>query len=325
MKNITPIITIVVPVYKVEKYLEKCVNSLIHQTLKDIEIILVDDGSPDSCPKICDEYAKADLRIKVIHKENGGLSDARNVGVREATGEYILFVDSDDFIELDTCERFIENIGNHRPDLVVGNARKINNGEIMNMQHQFNTNGQMITGKEYLKKELNSGTMHMAVWLNLYSRNFLVNNKLEFKVGLLHEDEQYTPRIFLKSKTVIGTDIIFYNYLIRDGSITTAQNKTKNAEHIMQTCRELEEIYNGIDDVELRRLLNDNLVNKLLYIYQVAGLHKKENSYLIDKKFLKGKAYTRRNKLRVFIFQLNSMLYYNLNIGYKRFKEKFTF
>ena len=93
------VISIVVPIYKVEKYIKKCIDSIIEQTYKNLEIILVDDGSPDGCAKICDEYAKKDKRIKAIHKENGGLSDARNVGIDISTGKYICFVDSDDYIE----------------------------------------------------------------------------------------------------------------------------------------------------------------------------------------------------------------------------------
>ena len=115
-------ISIIVPVYKVEKELDRCVQSLLKQTYKNLEIILVDDGSPDHCPILCDQYALEDERIRVIHKKNGGLSDARNAGLNLATGEYVLYVDSDDYIELDTCERFIKAAGNQKIDIVVGNA-----------------------------------------------------------------------------------------------------------------------------------------------------------------------------------------------------------
>ncbi len=98
------LITVIVPVFKVEKYLEKCVKSICCQTYKNLEIILVDDGSPDNCGKMCDKYAKSDKRIKVIHKENGGLSDARNAGIKMATGKYIAFVDSDDYVSNDYIE-----------------------------------------------------------------------------------------------------------------------------------------------------------------------------------------------------------------------------
>ena len=124
---LNPQISIIVPIYKVEKELGRCVNSLRHQTLKNIEIILVDDGSPDKCPQMCDEYAKQDNRIKVIHKVNGGLSDARNDGLMQARGQYILFVDSDDYIRHNACEILYSNAAKDYLDIVVTDAIKIEN------------------------------------------------------------------------------------------------------------------------------------------------------------------------------------------------------
>lgn len=115
-------ISIIVPVYKVEHELDRCVKSLLGQTYKNIEIILVDDGSPDCCPKMCDEFARQDNRVKVVHKRNGGLSDARNAGLKVASGEYVLYVDSDDYIDIDSCERFMEARNNENVDIIVGNA-----------------------------------------------------------------------------------------------------------------------------------------------------------------------------------------------------------
>ena len=105
-----PLISVIVPIYNVEKYLARCVDSIVNQTYKNLEIILVDDGSPDRCPQMCDDYAEKDSRIKVVHKKNGGLSDARNAGMAVATGEYISFIDSDDWIETSMFELLINNI-----------------------------------------------------------------------------------------------------------------------------------------------------------------------------------------------------------------------
>lgn len=313
MKRIKPMISIIVPIYKVENYLERCIESLTNQTYKNIEIILVDDGSPDNCPKICDDYADKDHRVKVIHKLNGGLSDARNRGLEEAISEYILFVDSDDYIELNACEQFVEIIKKQKADIIVGNAKRIEKNKISLMGHRYITTNKIITGPEFLKKELSTNSMHMAAWLNLYNKDFLLKNKLKFKVGILHEDIEFTPRVFLKAKTIIGTNIVFYNYLIRDGSITTQKNKTKNAEHIMAICKELDKIYIGIDDKELKKLLDNSLVDMFLNTFQVAGLHKKKYAYLVDKKFLKGKSYTKRNKFRVILIYFNKSIYYHVN------------
>lgn len=140
-------ISLIVPIYKVEKYLNKCIESLLNQTHKDLEIILVNDGSPDHCPQMCDEWAKKDHRIKVIHKINGGVSSARNVGLDVATGEYIQFVDSDDFLELNACERLLNEITTRHADLVTCNMRLINfNLKQPNLQ-DFHTDNQV----EYLK------------------------------------------------------------------------------------------------------------------------------------------------------------------------------
>ena len=112
-------ISIIVPIYKVEKYINKCVDSILHQTYDELEIILVDDGSPDNCPAICDEYAKKDSRIQVIHKQNGGLINARKSGLEIAKGEYIGFVDGDDWIEPEMYELFARQIKKYSPDMVI--------------------------------------------------------------------------------------------------------------------------------------------------------------------------------------------------------------
>jgi glycosyltransferase involved in cell wall biosynthesis len=314
-------ISIIVPVYNVEQYLDKCVQSLIRQTYPHIEIILVDDGSTDQCPALCDEYRKQDDRIKVIHKSNGGLSEARNFGLSAATGEFILFVDSDDYIEEDSCLRFIEAMNGQKRDIVVGNAKIFNNRKIKLMKHSYITKGICVTGPDYLEMELKNGTMYMAACLNLYNRIFLDKYNLKFKAGLLHEDEHFTPRVFLKAKQVIGTDILFYNYVIRNNSITTQKNKVKNAEDLIQTCKELEQVYDQIDDNTLKKLLKNDLVDKYLYMFQVAELYKKDYSYLIDKQFLRGKAYTKRNKAKVCLFLFNKHLYYLINKILKSIKK----
>ena len=306
-------ISIVVPVYMVEDYLDRCVQSLLGQTYQQIEIIFVEDGSPDACPVMCDNYAKLDSRIRVIHKSNGGLSEARNVGLKAALGDYILFVDSDDFIDTDACERFIRVMGNQLPDIVVGNARRIETEKVTVMQHQLNMLGQVVTGEQYLKAELKTGTMHMAAWLNLYNREFLLKNELEFKVGILHEDEQFTPRVLLKAGEVIGTDLVFYNYLIRDGSITKNRDRTRNGINIVQTCFELAKLYESLKDKELKRLLYDNLVTKYLYGFQIGRLYRKEHDELIDKGFLLRRASSPKTRCKALLFSINKRMYFWLN------------
>ena len=161
-----PVFSIIVPIYKVEQYLEKCVYSLLNQTYKNIEIILVDDGSPDNCPQMCDEFGKIDNRVVVLHKQNGGLSDARNHGMEAAQGEYIMFVDSDDYIALDACEKFAEFVDKEY-DVLIGEA-VIEGGEA-NVQH-IEISKTVYTGQDYLAAALEARKMPMAAWLNVYRK-----------------------------------------------------------------------------------------------------------------------------------------------------------
>ncbi len=128
---VAPLISIIVPVYKVEMYIKKCINSIINQTYKNIEIILVDDGSPDNCGKICDDYSKTDKRIIVVHKDNGGLSDARNRGLIAASGQFITFVDSDDYIELNYIETHYNNLINNNADISIAGHNVIYNSSLI--------------------------------------------------------------------------------------------------------------------------------------------------------------------------------------------------
>lgn len=310
-------ISIVVPIYNVENYLNKCINSLLEQTYKKIEIILVNDGSTDSSSTICEKYKIYDNRIKIVHKKNGGLSDARNIGIEKSEGDYILFVDSDDYIDKDSCEKFINILKNKTADIITGNARKIQNKISSLIQYSQSEFSLSMSGEKFLKKELKNGTMHMAVWLNLYKREFLINKNLKFKKGLLHEDEEFTPRAFLKATSVISTKILFYNYVVRTNSITTTKNLEKNAYDILKICTELHKIYILVEDKELNQLLRDNLVTKYLYAFQIGKFYKKKYQGFLDEKFLLENSYSRKNIYKVNIFCFNKKIYYLINKLYK--------
>lgn len=302
--------SIIVPVYKVEEYLHRCVQSLILQTYKDIEIILVDDGSPDSCPQICDEYAKQDNRVRVIHKENGGLSDARNVGLAIAQGEYVIFVDSDDYIEKNTCEAFSQYL-NLGADILVGDANIVGqrNGFLL---HNDDLKGKSVSGKEYLKRSLSANQAPMAAWLSIYKRDFLSQNNLCFKYGILHEDEQFSPRAFLVASKVVYTGINFYNYFIREDSITTKKDLRRNAHDLYETLFELEKIYLKIQDEQLKKLLLDSLVIKYLNMFFIGCLYKYKKDFLY-KDFLKRNAYRKKTKLKVRLFRFSPRIYCMVN------------
>lgn len=303
--------SIIVPIYNVEEYLERCVESLINQTYKNIEIILVDDGSLDSCPQKCDEYGKSDSRIVVIHKKNGGLSEARNEGLEHATGDYILFVDSDDYIDKDTCERF-SKYANKNVDIIVADA--IVEGAEENLIHI--ESDKIMTGEQFLLESYRENKAPMAAWLNIFKRSFLLNNQLVFKNGILHEDEEFTPRALLKANTVIVSGELFYHYIVRANSITTKKDKRKNAIDLFDTCKELEIVYKNIKNSELKNFLLNSLTDKYLSLFQKGELYKYGSSYY-HKIFIIRNAKKWRTKMKGMIYFISPKLYYKINCFFK--------
>lgn len=306
--------SIIIPIYNVEKYLERCIESVINQTYSNIEIILVDDGSSDNCPQICDEYREKDFRIKVLHKQNGGLSDARNEGLKIANGDYVLFVDSDDYIEKDTCEKFCAFI-DKGADILVGDG--IVSGGNCDIGH-IKELGEF-KSYDFIKKSLIENKFPKVVWVNLYRRAFLCEKDLNFKKGILHEDENFTPKAFLQADTVIYTGICFYNYIIRENSITTQKDKTKNAIDVYDTCVELYSIYKNLADKKLKKLLMDNLAVIYLNVFQAGKLYQYGKEF-IHKRFLIKTSKRLKTKLKTALFLISPKLYYKLNYVTKREK-----
>lgn len=212
MKNL---ISVIVPVYNVESYLERCIDSIINQTYSNLEIILVNDGSTDSSGSICEQYSEKDSRIKVIHKKNGGLSDARNVGLDVATGEFISFIDSDDWVSRtmfsEMVEQFIDNVD------IVGAKFIESSGQIE--QSLINDSGQVLifSGEAALKAHLNGKYFYISVWNKLYRRELF--EQLRFPVGRLAEDLYITHKLLIKSRQVAFIDKTVMYYFQREGSI----------------------------------------------------------------------------------------------------------
>ena len=216
-----PRISIIVPIYNVEGYLDRCVKSLLEQTCSSLEILLVDDGSSDRCPEICDSWAKKDSRIRVIHKLNGGLSDARNVGIEEAQGEYLLFVDSDDHIAEKACEVLLKSAERNKADIVCCNFF-LDFGfyqELRSMPVEWIS--KQLSGAEGLEMFLRSQEIWLVVaWNKLYRRSlFFTDERVRFPVGRLHEDEFTSYRLLYQSKKTVFVKEPLYYYVQREGSI----------------------------------------------------------------------------------------------------------
>lgn len=309
------VFSIIIPVYRVEKYIHKCVQSALDQSFAGIEVILVDDGSPDGCPAICDSLAERDPRVRVIHKPNGGLSDARNAGIQAAQGDYILLLDSDDYIDTDTCWRLLP-YAQSCCDIIVGDG--VCEGGNVPLRHDFDC--PVCTGRAFMKAALDHGEMPMAAWLYVFRRRFLEENSLFFKKGILHEDEQFTPRAFLQAQRVVNSHVCFYHYMIRDGSITTSPDLRRNARDFLATCRELEQIYAKLPEVSLRTRLTDQLAGKYLSLFQRGRLYQWGREYC-PKRYLLRLARCPKNKLKTILFALSPRLYWYINHASKSLRS----
>ena len=224
-------LSIVVPIYKVEPYLCKCVDSLLDQDLpkEDYEIILVDDGSPDCCGEICDEYASKYGNIRVIHRENGGLSAARNSGIEIAQGKYIQFVDSDDYLEPNVLKTLVEKMDADNLDILRFNYQNVNeNFEVFEpnkVSKPFvDYRDEVCDGLTFLNERL--GFACYAVQFML-KKDLLSERELFFKEGIHFEDTEWTPRVLLQALRVTSVSLMVYDYYVRVGSITKSTDKAK--------------------------------------------------------------------------------------------------
>ena len=203
------LVSIIVPVYNVEPYLEKCINSILNQTYKDFELILVDDGSPDNCPAICDEYAKKDSRITVIHKQNGGVSSARNEGIKIAKGEFIWFVDSDDYIETNALEILSGYIEKSPSDLYIFEQGLSEKFDIDNLNNLFY--------EHYFKYHFG-----FAPWNKIYKNSILQSSSLFFDTEeTVGEDLLFNVNYYTKINSLKFLDEKLYHYVVRENSAMT--------------------------------------------------------------------------------------------------------
>lgn len=226
-----PRISVIIPVYNVEDYVERCIDSVLGQNCTDVEIILVDDGSSDRSGSICDEYARREPRIKVIHQLNGGPGEARNAGLMEATGEYISFIDGDDWIEKDTYGQLVKIIEQYSPDMIRFGFKKIQSGKVVAERTMFYPKGYYqgealnpqrldIISNEYILDYKKNRVL--SAWSNFYRRELIEKNKIIFitEREILNEDYLFVLQTFMAAESVYISDKNFYCYDTRRGSIT---------------------------------------------------------------------------------------------------------
>ncbi len=268
MKDIT--LSIIVPIYKVENYLRICIDSVLKQTYDNFELILVDDGSPDNCPAICDEYAQNDNRIKVIHKKNAGLSSARNSGLLSAKGDYVIFLDSDDYyLKDDFFQIIIDKISESRTDIYFFKRSKY-----YEKTQQLEISENLYSDKELeiadfgqLLLELSKNDRIEAnASLKVISKELLIKNELFFKEGIISEDIEWFFRLALQIKNASLINNANYCYRIREGSISRSKNK-KNLEDLLDIIENYSYIYKNLQS---NNSLKKAILNYISYEYYIS-------------------------------------------------------
>jgi len=253
--------SVIVPIYKVEKYLNECVNSILSQSFKDFELILVDDGSPDNCPDICDEYVHKDTRVKVIHKENGGLSDARNAGMKESTGKYIIFIDSDDYVTKEYFLQAVYDKCDNNADIVLYKFIKYYEEEKRLEKCNYNFPKDLPDQKTstVINALVMNDAFYCSAWSKCVKASLLKENKIEFEKGLLGEDQEWYYHVVMVAKTYEMIDEPFIAYRQRSGSIT----KSSTMKNLTDCLYVLEKwsgyVKNSNMDGDLKDALNGSL------------------------------------------------------------------
>lgn len=312
-----PLISVIIPVYNVEQYLRKCLESIINQTYKNLEIILIDDGSTDNSGKICDEYAKKDTRIQTIHKKNGGLSDARNCGLKKSTGDYIVFVDSDDWMDFDGIRYMFILSKKYDAPLVIGGTEKTaeSTGKVLWSDFKECEDLQIMTKKESMRDVFINGC---ASWARLYKKE--VHKDVFFPVGEINEDEAIVLQILERCNTIVKSSKIVYNYRFRENSITSTKFYKKKLDwckHSKDNWDYIKKFHSEIEKEAKTRYINsivwalNNMTVDLSNFAEDIYLFRKELK-IYYKEYIKDITIPQKERLRVFFMCHFYYLYANI-------------
>ena len=321
------LISVVLPVYNVERYIVKCINSVLNQTYKNIEVILVDDGSSDRCPQICEKYAKKDNRVKVVHKRNGGLSDARNAGIKIANGEYITFIDSDDYVDEDYVEFLYNNIEKTNADIAIGAHRVLyDSGKIIEKATHENS---ILEPKQVLARILYDDGIDLSAWGKLYKISLF--DDIKFPKGRLFEDSATTYMLVDKAKKITVNSESKYNYIIRKNSISNAKFSPKKMDLIISTremCEYVKEKYPDLEKAANRRLMYAYLstLSQLAKCKEKYPEEEKEMTTYIKKhgnEILRDKRVPKRDKLGIISLKFGFRFYKLIWRLYLKFTKRF--
>ena len=294
--------SIIIPVYKVEKYLCDCVESILNQSFRDFEVILVDDGSPDKCPEICDDYAQKDERVKVIHKANGGQADARNAGLEASSGEYVFFIDSDDFLANDDVFQLLAEKTGNAPDIVHFKFKEWfeSDGHIADCRFDYNVPTDNRTVAEIYRDLIDKDAYYNSAWSKIIRRDLLVDNNIRFEKGIVGEDNEWYYHVVMVANSLVLVDESLYVYRRRQGSTTTSTTR-KNLLDQLYVLNKWEKILKEKRDDDRSCVVRGSLAKQYcsaLIIY--AGLSGVDDLYpqLREKAYLLN--YSKNKRVKIF-------------------------
>ena len=320
------LVSVIVPVYNVEKYLARCMDSIIAQTYKNLEILLIDDGSTDSSGKICDEYAEKDSRIRVIHQENQGLAEVSNIGLREAKGEWIQFVDSDDWIDAETIETCYNLSQKYNVDMVIFSIMT----ELENEKHLFyNHNHSYRLQNKY--DVLRTIAFASVSRYNKFSKASLYKG-VEYPKGKLYEDIATTHKVIANAERILDINIPFYHYYVRGGSILRSSFSPKTYDLVdgIQKFSDFVMNFHDWNEQEQKDIYLGICFRKLLFVdimiktsipesYDmkfVSNLRKEIDAVHV----IRCKLLSRKRKIKMLLFKFNFRLYRKVYLKFRRDK-----
>lgn len=322
-----PLISVIIPVYNVEKYLKRCLDSVINQTYKNLEIILVDDGSTDDSGKMCDEYAKKDKRIKIVHKKNGGLSSARNCGIEKAKGEFLTFVDSDDEITANYVRFLFELIREFDVKMSIASYSVVTEHRVID--YSRGRKALTLTTEETLRRMLVEDGFTVSACSKMYSSDLFA--KIRYPDSETFEDNATTHKLILMCSKIAYGDKSIYKYYIRKGSLTTKEFSTDRMDYISsvdEAMAEIMDVFSGLrNECEARRVrARLSVLKSMLVSPELNAEMEKEKDkivkYLKDnyRKLYSNPAIDKKTKLSLFSLRISERL---LKVGakaYERFK-----
>lgn len=310
-ENIT--FSVIIPIYNVEAFLKECIDSVLQQTYKDYEIILVDDGSTDESGAIADTYARNYPSINVIHRNNGGLSAARNTGIEAAKGRYIIFVDSDDYIDKNALLNFANCVVRYKePDIIAAQAYSVNwDGNVkLKCKDHHHIEG-IFSGRAFWETAIKANEIFACAPFNAYKTSLIRCTHIYFSEGLLHEDQLWTPTIFWNAKSVVDGDFIFYYHRMRQGSITHSSGHEKKACDLISTCYSLEKMYR---EYPLSQSKWSRDCVAVLYMSAVfIGAEKVLQKGIVKRIFPIRNACSRKTVMKAILFAISPKLYIELD------------